>query len=87
MTISDVLVEANAAANGGGLAVGLMSLVLSDSIVRANSVSGVGGGFVFFNGLGTVENTSILDNLASNIGGGLYLQAATLDSITCDWGR
>lgn len=73
VTITDCIISGNSS-YGGIHAEGAPNLAISNSTISGNSANagqGRGGGIYVDNGL-TLENTTISDNSAATIGGGIY---------------
>lgn len=73
LTLTRTTVANNSAAVGGGVYLKGGSAVLDGALLSDNAAtSGAGGGFYNFAGYLDVDNSSFLNNFASNAGGGLY---------------
>ena len=73
LTLTRTTVANNSAAVGGGVYLKSGSAVLDGALLSGNAATtGAGGGFYNFAGYLDVDNSSFLNNFASNAGGGLY---------------
>jgi CSLREA domain-containing protein len=74
VTMDDVIVEENAANDGGGIGLRGLDLLLDirNSILRNNRASSGNGGAISGNGTITISRTGILGNEATGGGGGLF---------------
>ncbi len=73
LTLTRTTVANNSAAVGGGVYLKGGSAVLDGALLSDNAATtGAGGGFYNFAGYLDVDNSSFLNNFASNAGGGLY---------------
>jgi hypothetical protein len=74
LTLSDIVISANDATSGGGIAVVAPSnLFLTRVIVTRNRAIGGSGGGVLFGDHATLTNVTISDNLSSIDGGGIVI--------------
>jgi hypothetical protein len=71
LTLTNVIVTANAAVSGGAVSVGAGSLQIVTSTVRDNKASSLGGGVRVSNGSLTVTDSTLSDNSAAT-GGGIW---------------
>jgi predicted outer membrane repeat protein len=83
LTLSNSEVYSNSAVNGAGVAFNWgTGHTITNSIIRNNTASGVGGG-VFVQGTVTFTDTTIRDNTSTGSGAGVYSNGSTTNFYRC----
>ena len=76
-TLNYVTFEGNTAANGGGVSQVDVSTLINHGYFKNNIATNVGGGFAVLEGIGTLNDSEVVDNKAGVTGGGVYAGSGT----------
>jgi CSLREA domain-containing protein len=85
VTISGLTITGGDVTGAGGAILNNENLTIRDSVITGNSArggAGTGGAIWHFNGTLTIERTTISDNVASVIGGGVFADHANAVHVT-----
>ena len=83
LSMTDVVLSANTATDGGGLASDGCTVTL-DTVEVSDNTATYGAGIDLGNGSGVFTDVSLIDNVASSTGGGMYLSTDT-SSASVSW--